>query len=203
MPPVEFAREALGWHEDGPDGVQHPLSLLDWQATAVEVSPPQSAPVFFVTVGPDGAGCVAVAYSHEGRPHAELVDRRPGVSWLASVLEELHTAWPASPFGAGKAGPVAGLVEAGEVRDVLLLTGGELAQACVHHEGLNKARGYTHTADPDLDLSLAGAVSKPAGDGMWTWNWRASVNLAPVAGVSGALWLLETRPAYDLLDSVR
>lgn len=207
LPPQEFARERFGWHEDGPDDdARHPLTSADWSATAVEVSPDVvGRPVFFLAVGPDGAACIASAADQPGegkRPHVELVDRRPGSTWLPSALKELAAAWPEAIFGASKAGPVKGMVEAGLPVRVELLSPGELAQACRHHESLLKARTFTHSKDPDVDLSFAGAVSKLVGDGLWVWDWKASENLAPIACETGALGLLESRRGKDPLNNI-
>jgi hypothetical protein len=200
--PLVYARERLGWWDADPtEGAKHPLRPSDWEALALTVSPdPVDAPAFFITIGPDGITVITSASDAaftdaDGlptvRPHVELGDRRPGWDWLAARLKELDQKWPGAVFAAGKAGPVAGLVEAGLPVEVELLAGPELAQACRHHEKLHAAHGYSRSVDPDVDQSLKGAVSKLAGDGLWTWDWRASTDLAPIAGYSGALWLLE------------
>jgi hypothetical protein len=200
LPPLELGRERLGWDEDGPDdGLRHPLDSEDYTATATAAAPQVvSPPVFFVTVGPDDLAVVAAAAARadDGRPHVELARRVPAAQ-LAEVLEDLDAAWPGARFGAGKSGPVGGMVEAGLPVEVRLFTAAELAQACRHHERLNKDRTYTHSTDPDVDVSFAGAVSKLAGDKLWTWDWKTSANLAAIAAETGALWLLETSPGGE------
>lgn len=230
LPAAEYARERLGWWDKDPDeGAKHPLSLERWKELALEGAVPREAPAFFITVGVDGAGCIAVAADRPGprdaldavadaltsaammgtardtRPHVELADMRPGTAWLPERIRELKRSWPRSRFAANKAGPVAGMVDAGLPGNVELLPPGEIAQACRHHEQLHKAAGYTHSGDPDVDQSFRGAVSKLAGDGLWAWDWRQSTGLAPMAGVTGALWLVEKYRGhmYDLLESVR
>lgn len=198
LTPLEFAREFLGWDEAGPDGdgPKHPLDPDGWGDTAVQASPDRRPPVaFFITITPTHEAVIAVAADRpagdpDGRPHVELADRIPA-SGLAGRLKELAKTWQGARFGGGKAGPVAGMAEAGLPVDVELLAPAEMAQACRHHEQLTEARGYTHRADPDVDVSFATAVSKAAGDGLWLWDWRESINLAPVAAMTGALWLLE------------
>lgn len=200
--PLVYARERLGWWDIDPDeGAKHPLKASIWATLAVEPSPePVGAITFFVTIGPDGMTSIAVASDSEFidadgetrvRPHVELADRRPGWDWLGERLTELEKAWPGTVFGAGKSGPVAGLVEAGLPVEIELLQAAELAQACRHHEKLHAGAGYSRSVDPDVDQSLKGAVSKASGDGLWVWDWRASTGLAPIAGYTGALWLLE------------
>jgi hypothetical protein len=200
LTPDAFLREGLGIWNVQVDELRHPLDRDGWIATAVLDSPGRSgSPAFFVTVGLDGIAVVAAAARAAGddeRPHVELARRVPA-SALGAALEGLRDAWPGATFGAGKGGPVAGMVEAGLPVEVQLLTAGELAQACGHHERLHTDRAYTHSADVDVTESFTGAVSKPAGDGMWTWDWRASANLAPIAAVTGALWLLETSPGGE------
>jgi hypothetical protein len=212
--PTEFARERNGWHEDGPEDLaNHPLDAEAWAACAVDVSPAERrAPMFFVVIGVDGLAVIGSAADRPAapdgshRPHFELADRLPAAAGLADRLGELAKTWPGARFGASKQGPVAGMVEAGTLPvEVELISPGELAQSCRHHQRLTFARGYTWRSDPTLRLSFTGAVSKPAGDGMWSWDWRASTNLAEIASQGGALWLLEKYrdSAYDPLDSVR
>jgi hypothetical protein len=199
LPPLEFGRERLGWGEDGPDdGLRHPLAPDDYAATVGEGADVTS-PAFFITIGADDVAVVAVAATApDGRPHVELARRVPAAA-LATTLADLDEAWPGARFGAGKMGPVGGMVDGqpGLPVEVRLFTAAELAQACRHHERLNTDRTYTHSSDPDVALSLTTAVAKPAGDKLWTWDWQASTNLAPIAAETGALWLLETSPGGE------
>lgn len=194
LDPIEFGREFLGWDEAGSDDVAHPLRAEDWAAITALPPRQEGSPLFFITVA-DGSAVIAVGMERlsgsDRRPHVELADRLP-VAKLAGRLEELDGRWGGARFAAGKAGPVAGLVEARSLPvNVELMGPQELAQACEHIEVKTKDRMWTHAADPDLDSSFAGAVSKPTGDGLWTWDWRRSVNLLPVAAVTGALWMVE------------
>jgi hypothetical protein len=206
LSPDAFLREGLGIWNVPLFRSRHPLDRDGWAATSLVEAPERDgSPAFFVTIGVDGIAVVAVASrSGQGsdadadiqRPHVELA-RRVSSSALGSTLEDLRDAWPGAVFGAGKAGPVAGLVEAGIPVEVQLLTAGELAQACGHHERLHAARAYTHSADPDVTASFGSSVSKAAGDGLWSWDWRASPNPAAIAAETGALWLLETSPGGE------
>jgi hypothetical protein len=200
LAPDAWLREGLGIWNVQTGQLRHPLDRDGWVATALLESPDRSGAVaFFVTVGLDGIAVVAAAYrsAADERPHVELA-RRVGAASLGATLEELRDAWPGASFAGGKAGPVAGMVEAGMPVEVQLLTAAELAQACGHHERLHKDRAYTHSADADVTASFTGgAVSKAAGDGLWTWDWRASTNVAPIAAETGALWLLETSPGGE------
>lgn len=202
LTPLEFGREFLGWDEDGPeDGVRHPITVAGWAETEGPPAAAMDRPRFFVTVGVQGDACIAVAYGGD-RPHVELADHRTGAAWLPERLRELDERWPGALFGAGAAGPVKGMAEAGLPVAVEFVTAVDMAQACRHHEALHRERRYTHARDGQLDASLAGAVAKPVGDGLWKWDWKTSTHLAPIAAITGALWLHETHRDYDPLDSV-
>ena len=195
LDPVEFGREFLGWDEPGADDVAHPISLEDWAALAAASPEQQVRPSFWVSIGPDGQAVIAIAHERfvgeDRRPHVELADRIPAVR-LPGRLKALGERWEGAWFATNAGGPVAGMVKANMLPvSVQLVATAEIAQACRYLERLVKDRGFTHSKDPDVDSSFMGAVAKPAGDGMWTWDWRKSVNLAPVAAVTGALWMLE------------
>ena len=195
LDPVEFGREFLGWDEPGADDVAHLINLDDWAALASASPEQQVRPSFWVSIGPDGQAVIAVAHNRiageDRRPHVELVDRIPVVR-LPERLKTLGERWEGAWFATNAGGPVAGMVKANMLPvSVQLVASAEIAQACRYLERLVKDRAFTHSKDPDVDSSFMGAVSKPAGDGMWTWDWRKSVNLAPVAAVTGALWMLE------------
>lgn len=191
LSPDAFLREGLGiWNVDA-DRLRHPLDREGWIATALLDSPERSGmPAFFVTMGLDGVVVVAAAYfGSDGRPHVELA-RRVTAPTLGAALEGLRAKWPRAVFGAAKAGPVAGLVEAGLPVEVQLLSPTEMAQACGHHERLHADRAYTHSTDMDVTDSFTEAASKVVGDKLWVWDWREPGNVAPIAAETGALWML-------------
>lgn len=222
MKVIAFAREIRGWHQDGIDSdKKHPLDADAYRATAVEASPDRasSPPAFFVTIGRDNGVVIAVAYDRpeldpitaawatlqagdgpvflpDTRPHVELAANRKGSDWLAERLSELKEQWPGARFAAAAKGPVKRLVDARELPvEVELLGVDEIAQACRHHEDLNNSRRYTHSADVEVDQAFRGAVSKPADGGLWLWDWKESVGLAPIAAEGGALYVLNKHRA--------
>lgn len=204
--PEKFLRERMGvWDEPGE--TLRPIRPGDWKATRVEHGQPPTEPHFFIVIGVDGGAIVTGAFLPEGSndPMVMIAHREPDLQGLADRLEHLAAKYKGAYFGAGKSGPVAGLIEAESLLiDVDLLSPSEMAQACRHHEALSKTRAYTHVADDQADASFRGAVSKPAGDGMWVWDWRKSDQLAHMAAYTGALWMFEKHrhELYDVLDSV-
>jgi hypothetical protein len=173
----------------------HPVSLEAWAATALNVRP-AGDPVFFITVAREMASAsIAVAALHEGRPHVELADHRPGVTWLTGRVRELRDRYPTAVFGAYAAGPVRSLAPtfAEFQLELRMLNGPETVAACAHLQRLSDDQAFTHSPDPVVLESLTGAEKRELDGGAWQWDWRASTSdLAPLAAETGALWLLES-----------
>jgi hypothetical protein len=212
--PEGFGRERLGlWDEFAV--VQKPVTEEAWERTAKDVYP-AGGPVFFVTVAKRMASAsVNVAALHHGVPHVELADHRPDVDWLTDRLRQLHERHPGAKFAAWEAGPVKAwkptLAEPYERDgeelagfDLELLGQSEAGSGCAHLEKLAKDLAFTHSPDDVYAKSLAGAATRELEGGGWVWAWRSSTSdVAPIAGATGALWLLETQPTYDVLNSVQ
>jgi hypothetical protein len=107
-------------------------------------------------------------------------------------------------FAAFAAGAVSallpGLDDAG-IR-VETFTAQDMGRACGHLEKLVATRGITHDGAAQFEAALAGAVKRFVGDDLWTWSRRKSADISPIVSATGAAWLLETQPDYDLLGSV-
>lgn len=182
-----------------------PILVEDWAATAVDVHP-SGPPVFFVTVSKEmDSATVMVAALEGGVPHVGIAAHQPGTDWVTARVRDLRSKHPQARFGAYQAGPVKAwvptLAESGVVLD--LLPAGEAAAACTHLQKLAAVRGFTHSPHEILVDSLKGAEKRDVDGGGWVWDWRKSTgDLAPLAGATGALWLLEKKPTYDVLASV-
>jgi hypothetical protein len=179
-----------------------PITPEAWAAIARDVRPAGN-PVFFVTMAKDmSSASISVAATYEGSPHVELADHRAGVGWLTDRLRELHERHPQALIGAYAAGPVKAwgptLAEPygrGAMRigfDLDLMTATDTAAACAHLEKLATQGTFTHSPDETYAESLEGAEVRRLDGGSWVWDWAHSAgNLAPIAGATGALWLLE------------
>jgi hypothetical protein len=195
--PERFARERLGLWEEFTVNAKR-ISLDAWERTAKDVRP-AGAPVFFITVAREMRfASIAVAAMHQGVPHVEFAEHRPGTMWLSDRVRELKARWPAAKFGAYAAGPVKAWAPAfGEFQvDLQLLNGAETSAACAHLQKMCEDQAFTHSPGDVAVESLAGARERELEGGGWTWDWRNSVSdPAPIAAETGALWLLETHPA--------
>jgi hypothetical protein len=172
-----------------------PVSADAWAETARNVHP-DGPPQFFVTVAKEmRSASVAVAAKHNGVPHVELADHRPGTAWLTDRIRELRAKYPDARFSAYQAGPVRSWLPTLAEHDVdlQLLTTPETISACAHLQKLSDDRAFTHHPDPILAESLRGAEKRELDAGGWVWDWKSSTgDLAPLAAITGALWQLES-----------
>lgn len=208
LPVEEFGRERLGWF-DMPEQVDRPIEVADWTACRLDLPDrPQGTPCFFIDCSPGlSSASISVATMHAGRPHIELADYRGGVSWLEGEdgrVMELALRYPGARFAAFAAGAVSallpGLAELGV--EVELFTGQDMGRACAHFQKLVAGRGLTHDGNAAYEAALEGAVKRQVGDDLWTWSRRKSADISPIVSATGAAWLLETEPDYDVTQSV-
>ena len=209
LPWEEFGRERLGWF-DLPLAVdERPIEPEDWAGCALEVPErPPGTPSFFIDCSPGlSSASITAAVMHAGRPRVELSDYRPGASWLEGEdgrVLELARAHPGARFAAFGAGAVAallpGLADLGV--EVELFGNQDMGRACGHLQKLVTTHGLTHDGNPLFESALKGAVKRPLGDDLWTWSRRKSADISPIVSATGAAWLLETEPDYDVMMSV-
>ncbi|HET8661029.1 MAG TPA: hypothetical protein VFM55_18790 [Micromonosporaceae bacterium] len=203
--PERFARERLGvWDE--PANIDHPIRLDQWAACAVDLpSRPAGVPVFFLDCSPAmTSAAIAAAALHEGRPHVELADYRPGTDWLVERAGELRLKNPDAVFAVQGNGAVTALrlkLHEVDVRPKEL-SQTDMGRACAHAQSL-VPDGMTHSDDELVSAALAGAVPRDIGDNLWTWGRRRSaVDISPIVAETGALFALEMwGQDYDLADS--
>jgi hypothetical protein len=185
-----------------------PISPVDWEACAVGL-PDKTAmrPVFFLDCSPGLASAsIGLAATVDGVPHLEVADpeERSGTDWLVPKAVDLAEKHPDARFAVLGSGAVTALLP--ELKDAGLepeqFTNQDMGRACGHLQKLVAGRAVTHSGDPLFAEALAVAVKRDIGDDLWTWSRRKSGDISPLVAATGAAWLLETRPSYDLLTSV-
>lgn len=141
-----------------------------------------------------------------GHPHAELADHRPGMDWLVARCKQLRRRYPEATWAVEKGGAVGSflpaLAEAGVEPEAFTVS--DMGRACGHLDRV-VTDGAVSFSDDDaaVQAALTAAVKRDVGEGLWTWSYRRShADISPLVAVTGALWLLEQSPAYDVLASI-
>jgi len=196
LPPSEFARERMGWWDEPLEGGT-PISAAEWAACADPQSVIDGPLALGFAVAPDGSSAAVAAAGRrgDGLNHGELVEHRPGTSWLIPRVLELAGAHdpvvlvfnPAGAAGAferelvehkfaAKPGP-------GERR--LQVTGmREFAQACGALAQDVSNGLWRHLGQHPLDEAVKGARTRPLTDA-WAWSWKNSAaDIAPLEAVT-------------------
>ena len=210
LPPEEFARERMGWHDD-PLGAETVISLGTWRDLKDSSSKLTDPVVFAVDATPDRAFVsVAVAGKRDdGKKHLEVVDHLRGTHGVAARLVQLRDRWdpiavvidPGSP-----AGSLIPEVEAAGV-EVLKPTARESAAGCGLLVDAIATDDVRHLGDDLLEAAVEGAAKRDLGEGLWRWTRTGTIaDISPLVAGTLALWGYLLKAAefedYDVLESV-
>lgn len=186
LPPQEFAREFLGWHEDPVVGAAG-LSADDWEACADRDADLETPVTLALDVAPMMASASIVAC---GRA-LHVAEHRRGVAWVVDRLVELVDQHEPIAVGLDPAGPagalIADLANAGV--DVVPLDGRESVQACGAFLAAVLDRSLVHRDEHALNDAVLGAGQRQVGDA-WKWSRRDStVDISPLVAATVARFL--------------
>ena len=192
-----------------PSIVPKPIDLERWETLAVGDAVTSSAPRFFLDASPNlRSAAIAGATMRGNIPHVKLADYRAGVDWVQGRIKELAEQYPHAIWQYEATGPASALKEALKAAGVEVekpFNTTDMARGCTHLAKLVDELGVTHSGDDEVTMALDAAVKRDIGDpGLWAWGKRKSGgDITPIVAVTGALWLLELQPAYDVLASIR
>lgn len=194
MPPLEFGREFLGWHESESAG-EAVIPPAAWAACVDAESSPAGPVVFAVDMSPDGAvTSIGVAGRRvDGLVHVGVVDSRPGTAWVAPRLAELVERHTMASGGVvwQPAAPVGFLQPRFDESGIPLepMTGAHMAAACGAFRDDVIAGRLRHQGGTVLDAAFAAAERRVGVEGSWTWTRRRSAgDISPLVAVTEALW---------------
>lgn len=182
------------------------ISSVAWASGAATSWPPPAVPVALaVDVSPDrtDAAIMAAWRDEPGGPmRLDVVDARPGASWLLDRVPELLRTWSTKPrVAASPTGPavdtIADLERAGV--EIERITGTDYTAACgwmlgAINDGRLLHRAPANTPKDSPQRALADAVQVTArvwiGDGAFVWSRKTSAgSISPVtAGSLAARW---------------
>lgn len=203
MDDENFARErlCLWW-------VERRVSIIDADVWADLIKPGCEVGdkvCFAVDVPPerDSASIAVASELADGRRHAELVDHRPGTSWVVERIVELDEKWSPQHIAIQPTSPAGSLMT--EIADalsekrvpVLPVSGVHLSQACgAFLDLVNDGRldvQQNHTAE--MAAAVDAARKRELTDGGFVWNRRdASSNIAPLMALTLATHAVGVEP---------
>lgn len=189
-----FARERLGVGNYPPewDGWEV-IPAETWRALADADSTMVDPVAFAVDAAPNGVwGAVAAAGTRpDGLLHGEVVDHRPGTSWMVPRLMELASRWNPSVIVVDPAGPAGALVADVDAAGVGVVKASarDTAQAFGwFYQEVTEGGRLRHLDQPMLAAALAGASTRSLGDAR-AWDRRGpSVDICPLVAVTLAAW---------------
>jgi hypothetical protein len=158
---------------------------------------PAGRPAYGLAVAGDGsaAALVAAVLDRAGRPVVEVVEHRPGRSWLVERVLELRDAGQGIAMDRrGPAAPVADRLELAGV-DLLPLGLTDTTAACQDmFDRVSDPAGprLLHRSNDALDDSLDAAERRYVGDGGWVW--KRNPYSAPLEAATLAAWAVARNP---------
>lgn len=190
MPPLEFARERLGWGDE-PAGTAAAFGTGKWEACAG--APPSGLKptglAVAVSFDQTHASIGSVAPDGEGVLHLKPLDYGPGTGWVVEQAKARQDEYRVDVVIDSR-GPAADLIpdlEAAGVRLKVAETT-DVLDACA---GLFRAvneRRVRHDSYPELDAAVAGAVKRTVGD-RWAWGRKVSTaDISTLEAVTLAAW---------------
>ena len=197
LSPGEFAR-AYG---NVPTGAgERVIPLEPWEAARTVDPLPAGRPAYGLAVSRDGTTgtLVAAVIDPAGRPVVEVIDHRPGRSWLVERVLELRDAGQGVAVDRkGPAAPVADRLELAGV-EILAPSGSDAAAACQDtYDRLTDPAGprALHRSHEALDDAVDTAERRWIGDGGWVW--KRNPHSAPLEAFSLAAWAVARNPVPE------
>lgn len=166
-----------------------------WESgITVDPLPGQVAPVFAADIAADRSrGAILAAAGGI----VEVVESRPGVSWMPERLAALKHRWRPPVIMVDPSGPAATLADVLTRAKIAVATvkPREYVTACPRMIDRLSAGTLRYRRHPALDAAAVAAVPRQSGDG-WCWSRRSSAGPIPeLVAMTLAAWADEHRPA--------
>lgn len=192
MTAAEFARERLGVAEE-PVGVGNlPIPVEAWDACVDHSSSPTDPVVFAVDASPDRSvsSIVVAARRTDGAVHVEVVDSRPGVSWIAPAIAQLVAAWAPSAVVVESRSPALSELSALEASgaDVVKVSPAVYAAHCGGFRDRVLEQTVRHRGDGQFRTALGGLRSRKVGESLFSWSRAdATCDITPIVAATLAV----------------
>jgi hypothetical protein len=185
-----FARERGGMWDEG--GSLREVSPAAWAALAdpsVDVRNVRG-PILALDVAPHHASASIVAAGVVDVPLLELVEHRPGASWLPARAAELCERY-GGVVALNSGGPIGSLIPALEDLGVEFVDvrGADYTKACGLFAAAVNGRSLRHRNEPEFAAAILGLKTRRNGDGFSWSRADSSVDITPIVAASVAVWV--------------
>jgi hypothetical protein len=216
---AEFLRAYLNWPVEDDDVEADPNvpTLAEWNLLANAAAKGGDVVAIAIDVTPlrDHAAIVATGDGPDGLPRVAVLDHGPGISWLMPRILQLReqlnpVAWSLDDKSGANTLIVPmeqnGITRMGKEPHrggLWIPTVPELGATCATFADRVRAAGLIHLGQEQLTLALAGARTRPLGDGSWAWGRKlGSSDISPLVGGSLSLGAYERfrHLAYSTYD---
>lgn len=191
MPPLEFARERLGWWDE--PGTAEAFGPGKWEGCAdralvEQLQVPMGAIGLAVSIDLAKSALVGAAVDGD-RVLVKPLQHGPGTGWLVARAKELQEQHNVDVVVDGH-GPAADIIpdleEAGVT--VRVASTQDVLDACAGIFKLVQDGRLAHGSFAELDAAAAGAVRRDVGD-RWAWGRKTSTaDISPLEGATLAAW---------------
>lgn len=159
--------------------------------------PPEGPVVFAIDAAyPDAeSASIAVSGRRDGELVVQVVEHRPGTSWVVERVRQLRERHNPPVIVLDKKGPAGRLVAEFEAAGIELVhpTLDEVAHASGQFYSAVAGDEPTlrHFGQPELDEALGSVQKRPLSDS-WTWARKGAADISPLVAVTLAAWGLAT-----------
>lgn len=208
MPPEEFLREFMVWHDDPPEGQDEPsaIDVNTWAGLKDEAATKPKRAVLAVDVSPDRKwSSIGVAGDGPDGKTLVIVQHAPGTSWVVRAVQKLcakREILEVVLHPGGQAGAlIPDLIEA----DVAFtpMTSAQLGQACAKFQEDVKDARLVHVGQAVLDAAVGNGRTRYSGEAeLWDRRDR-SIDISPLVAATEAAytWARHSAVDYDIEDS--
>lgn len=200
LPPLEFARERLGWWDE-PPRPEDVFPAGKW--SACDGRPvPEGAPIqgLAVAVSFDQTrAAIGAASSVDGVTYVKPLQSGPGTDWLVEAAADIQAAHDGIPVLVDGRGPASSKVKDLERGGVVVqvLSTDDVCEACAGLFDAVAEERLGHDSYPELQGALRVAVQRPVGD-RWAWGRRQSeADISVLEAVTLAAWQARIPPVVD------
>lgn len=214
---IKFAPERLGaWPVKAKLGSVAGIDADTWKSLGDPEAERPADVVFSIDVSPmrDMASISVAGMQEDGLVQVSTVEHKAGTGWIAARCAELKETWDPACFVLDSKGPANTLLEELAAVDIRppdnedypqrgflsLMTMTEVAQAFGKFVDAARQSRLKHRDDAPLNTALAGANTRPLGEGS-AWARKAG-DITALVAATNANWALETQAPRAPLGDV-